>query len=212
MLTRKRKAWADKRDGAVFKGLPLQPPAPVAVRYANGLQKLVAQMTTQTARDLKGLFETDAASKHFGQDATIASQSRILINALRAKFDALFTQAAKPLAETMVTGSEKASSTALHGSLTKLSGGLSLKTTTMSAGLRNIYAASVAENVSLIKSISEQYIKQVEGAVMRSITTGNGLQDLVPALEKYSGQTERRAKNCLQRIWRTEVFVLILSP
>ena len=46
----------------------------------------------------------------------------------------------------------------------------------------------------LIKSIPEQYFKDVTGSVMRSITTGNGLADLVPEIKKYDGQTERRAK------------------
>ena len=195
LLTKRRKAWAEKRPGALFSGTQLQPPAAVSARYANALEALTARMTAQVTREIKRLFESDTAAGHFGQDASIASQSRILVNNLRARFDELFGRAAKPLAEKMVTGAEKASSTALHGSLAKLSGGLSLKTKVMGSNLNAIYTASVAENVSLIKSISQQYLKQVEGAVMRSITTGNGLQDLVPALEKYQGQTHRRAKN-----------------
>jgi hypothetical protein len=35
----------------------------------------------------------------------------------------------------------------------------------------------VTENVGLIKSIPTQYLGGVQGAVMRSITTGNGMQD-----------------------------------
>ena len=196
MLTKKRKAWAATRKVApTFTGSRLHAPAGVASRYVETLSSLTAQMTAQVTRDIRRLFDTDAAASHFGQDATIASQSRILLSALTSKFNDLFAKRAKSIAERMVEGASKASGSALHGSLEKLSGGLSLKTKVDSPELSNIYKASVAENVSLIKSIPAQYLQKVEGAVMRSITTGNGLKDLVPALEQYEGQTHRRAKN-----------------
>lgn len=114
---------------------------------------------------------------------------------LTARFNDLFAKKAKPMAESMVTDADKAGAKALHASLMKLSGGMSLQTTLSNPNIANIAKAAVAENVSLIKSVATEYLQKVEGAVMRSITTGNGLQDLVPALEQYEGQTHRRAKN-----------------
>lgn len=196
LLTARRKAWAAQRGAATFKGQVLQPPVGVEIQYVERLRKLVRQMTDETHRQVLELFRSEAGSAHFAQDAgSISSQSRILMNALRAKFNDLFARASKPAAERMVDGTQKASASNLHASLKKLSGGMSLQTKVDNANLTNIYKASVAENVSLIKSIPEQYIKQVEGSVMRSITTGNGLQDLVPAIEKYDGVTQRRAAN-----------------
>jgi len=192
-ISRKRKAWAAPRS-ATLKGHALMPPVAVSVRYAARLRSLVKRLTDETSREVRSLFEGNAASAHFGQDASISSQARILMNSLRDKFEALFAQAAKPTAETMVNGAKKASGTALHSSLTQISGGLSLKTHFTNDPLVNIYKASVTENVNLIKSIASQYLKQVEGSVMRSITTGNGMQDLQPALAQYQGQTERRAE------------------
>lgn len=195
-LTAKREAWAAKQSAApTFRGDPLQHNAAVAVRYASALSALTAQMTAQTKREILKLFKTDAASAHFGEDATIASQSRILMTSLADRFSDLFAKKAKPLAENMVADADKSGTKALHASLQKLSGGMSLKTSLGSPTLSNITKAAVAENVSLIKSIATDYLQKVEGAVMRSITTGNGLQDLVPALEQYEGQTHRRAKN-----------------
>lgn len=196
MLTKKRKAWAATKSTApTFRGLPLQHNAAVAVRYAGALSSLTAQMTAQVKREVLRLFGSDAACAHFGQDATIASQSRILINSLANRFSDLFNKKAKPLAENMVTQASKTSTTTLHSSLQKLSGGMSLKTSLSSPALENVTKAAVTENVSLIKSIATKYLQQVEGAVMRSITTGNGLRDLIPALEEYEGQTHRRARN-----------------
>ena len=195
-LAAKRKEWAAKQSTApTFRGNPLQHNAGVAVRYVEAIQALTAQMTAQVTREVLRLYKTDAAAAHFGQDATIASQSRILINSLTDRFTDLFAKKAKPLAENMVENASKSGTKALHSSLMKLSGGMSLKTSLGSPALNEITKAAVAENVSLIKSIASQYLQQVEGAVMRSITTGNGLQDLVPALQQYEGQTHRRAKN-----------------
>lgn len=196
LLTKKRTAWAEKQSAApVFKGAILMPPTGVATKYVLALQSLTAQMTAQTNREIKRLFDTDAASAHFGEDATIASQSRILLNNLAAKFNDLFAKKAPVLADQMVNGADKASAASTYSSLKDLSGGLSLKTSGGSAELTEIYKASVAENVGLIKSIASKYMDQVQGAVMRSITSGNGLEDLTPALEQYEGMTHRRAKN-----------------
>jgi SPP1 gp7 family putative phage head morphogenesis protein len=195
-LTRKREAWAARRSVApVFKGDPLQHNAAVAVRYAGRLDKITSQMTGAVREAVEGLFRSDIASAHFGEDASISSQARILMAELGKRFSALFAAQAKPLAEKMVSDADRAGTTALHSSLQKLSGGLSLKTSVINTPLENIYKASVAENVSLIKSIASEYLQKVEGAVMRSITTGNGLQDLIPALQQYEGQTQRRATN-----------------
>ena len=54
--------------------------------------------------------------------------------------------------------------------------------------------AAVAENVALIRSIPAQYFTQIQGAVMRSITTGRGLHDLVPFIKNYKDVTLRRAR------------------
>lgn len=195
-LTAKREAWAAKRSEApTFRGDPLQHNAAVAVRYVGALSGLTAQMTAQVKREVLRLFKTDAAASHFGEDATIASQSRMLMSSLGNRFNDLFAKKAKPLAENMVADADKSGTKALHASLQKLSGGMSLKTSLSNPTLNEITKAAVAENVSLIKSIAQEYLQKVEGAVMRSITTGSGLQDLVPALEQYEGQTHRRAKN-----------------
>lgn len=198
-LTKKREAYAATRGAApMFKGKPLQYPAAVASRYVSDLSALVAQMTAQTNRELTQLFKSRAARTYYAEDAkpggNIASQARILVNSLEARFNALFSRKAKDIAERMVAGVEASSKTALHGSMQKLTGGLSLKTSQLTPALEVVYKATVSANVSLIKTIAGRYLEDVQGAVMRSITTGNGLQDLQPALEQYEGQTHRRAQ------------------
>jgi SPP1 gp7 family putative phage head morphogenesis protein len=194
LLTKKRENWAASRTGPqVFKGTKLNYNASTNDKYVRALAGLVKQMTAQTIRDVSKLYEVGTADS--AMDANIASQARILTNKLTAKFDALFGRKAKLLAESMVNAADKNSKSTLHRSLKTLSGGLSLKTNLLNQPLKTVITASVAENVALIKSIPAEFLQQITGTVLRSITTGQGVADVIPMLEKYEGMTLRRARN-----------------
>lgn len=167
--------------------------------YKRRIDALVERMTRVTNREILKLFESGVADEYFATDGittkSISSQARILTNSLMNKFTKMFSDAAKPLSEKMVKSQSRVSTTNLKNSLTKISSDLTLSTTGLTPELREVLKATVAENVELIKSIATTYQTQVQGAVMRSITTGQGLADLIPALQKYDGMTYRRAKN-----------------
>src|SRR5208337_645094 len=65
-------------------------------------------------------------------------------------------------------------------------GGISIKFQMTPAMVDNVDAI-VAENVSLIKSIPEQFHTQVEGIVMRSVTAGRDLHSLTTELQERLG-------------------------
>jgi len=152
-------------------------------------------MTKLTERELKKLYSTPDAKAYFTTDASIASQSRILINALSAKFDKMFGDVAGLMSSKMVNDTNKASQVALGSSMKQLSGGMTVNTKIMSADLHETVKASIAQNVQLIKSIPQTYIQRVGGAVLRSVTTGQGMADLMPQIQKFGDMTERKAKN-----------------
>ncbi len=199
-LTKKKREWAKGRE-VNLKGLKLQHNVALEERYAKQLRALVREMTSETLKEVKKLFKTDTAKdylkqqKQFAMDANIGSQARIVMNYLTDKFTRLFASKAKSISTNMFENTSKTSKSILHSSLKQLSGGLSLKTGIVPPGYEDIASATVAENVSLIKSIPEKYLADVTGSVMRSITSGQGLADLVPEIQKYDGQTYRRAKN-----------------
>lgn len=193
LLTIRKQAWVERRNPDVVRGTPLNNPFPLEARYAAALIDLVNKMTVDVERQIKKMFDTEHAEQFFAEDATVSSQARILTNALIRKYATIFGAASKPLATRMVDQADKSSSVAVHSSVKQLSGGLSLPTKALTADMTQVLAASITENVGLIKSISTKYLEQVQGDVMRSITTGNGLADLVPALEKQKDITQRRA-------------------
>ena len=194
LLTIRKQKWASTFKPNVLVGNPLNPNMGVAAYYNQKLDALIREMVDDTDKQLKKLFDTEHAEEYFAHDASISSQARILTNALIEKYDALFSGRAPALAEYFAERSDRSSSAAAHVTLKQLSGGLSIKTAQISGDLKDIFKATIAENVALIKSIPQQYLNGVQQAVMRSITNGRGLQTLVPYLQKEHGKTFARAR------------------
>lgn len=200
-LTERKLKWARNRD-VTLRGKRLNYNAALQQKYIRSLKKLVKDMTDGVKKDILKLFHGDLADDYFehqeevmAMDASFGSRARILMNALMKKYTLLFDKNARILSNKMVDETLKLSEINLKSSLKQLSGGLSLKTGLVPEGMTDVISATIAENVSLIRSIPEEYFKQITGSVMRSITTGRGLADLEPEISKYAGQTERRAKN-----------------
>ena len=195
----KKSQWVGKRTIAL-KGTRLNYNASLQLRYQRKLRALTRLMTTEVKNSIIKLFKTRDSDKFFEQqkkatmDESITSRAKKLMKVLTKKFDQLFNKESSDLATAMLTGTLKTSETNLRTSLKQLSGGLTLNTGVVPAGMEEIAQAIINENVSLIKSVPQKYLDEVTGAVMRSITSGNGLQDLEPRLKELSGQTDRRVK------------------
>lgn len=202
--------WSNNSRKGIVEGKVLNPSAAVDQRYYLALRTLIDRMVADTEHELKQLFKTEHAEEYFAQDdqrfaqsgteafaldASLSSQARILTNALIKKYAELFGSLSKPMADRFAEESDKSSDVAVKSSIRSLSDELTLPTGTITSGpLKDILSATITENVGLIKSIPAQYLQGVQGAVMRSITTGNGMQELVPYLQKHKGITLRRAR------------------
>lgn len=191
-LTKKRERWAESRKDATLVGKPLSYPAPAAAMYEKHMQALIKRMRREYERETLRLF------RDLGQTATdssISSQSRILLNKLSKKWESIFTQAATDIVNGFINRVDNFAQKDTEASLKQLSGGLAIKTPKMPDGLRDKLIAATNENVSLIKSIPAQYYNRIEGAVMRSIMSGqSGAADIYDELMKIGGMSERRAK------------------
>lgn len=190
-LSQKREQYVQGRAKGILVGQPLHYPAGVSERYRVELDKLITRMTREYQREIAGLWKEHAPVT---MDASLVSQARISLNKLKAKFAKMFRDYAPLIVERMLGGVDKASIASLKSSLKELSGGITLKTDTMPAPLRESMKAATAENVSLIKSVSSQYHDRIEGAVMRSIQEGgSGRQTILEELESIGGMSKRRA-------------------
>lgn len=196
LLTNKKHAWVKQyKHTGLIRGTTLYHNAAATAKYNQALQDLVDEMCKTTEKRIRALFSSNTAEVYFAQDDSIAGQAKILTNDLTDTYNQLFSRKSKMLATRMVNNEDQVSKTNLHQSLKEMSGGLLLKTDFLTGDMNQMFSAIVDENVSLIKSIPAQYFTQMKGAVMRSISTGNGLEDLIPFFAKQKGITKRRAKN-----------------
>lgn len=111
---------------------------------------------------------------------------RVLAQRWGKQFDDLAPKLAKYFAKDAADRSDAALTAMLrrHGMTVKFR---------MTPAARDVLGGSVAENVSLIKSIPKQYHLAIEGKVMRAVQQGRKLKDLTDDLQKTYGVTRRRA-------------------
>jgi SPP1 gp7 family putative phage head morphogenesis protein len=175
---------------------PPQPPK-IEATYVGGVRPWMATVDGEPLRTSKG------AAIRFGSEAAALRAARVAIgdllpaDELQAAMSDLgdywldqFDTASQRLARFFATSSSRRTDSQLRGILRD--GGFSVKFQ-MTPGVRDVVRAAVHENVALIKSIPEQYLKSVEGAVMRSVQTGRDLSTLSKHLQKQYGVTKRRA-------------------
>lgn len=194
-LTDKKKAWVKTFKPTMLKGKPLHHNYAISARYEKRLRTLVQKMVKGTIKEIEALYKTPNSKDYFAMDASITSQSTILMNKLYKKFNAMFGESASLFAYDMVTSANKQSMATLSESLKQITGGLTVNTKIMSADLHETMKASIRQNVSYITSIPDEFLTKVEGAVMRSITSGQGMADLKPQLKSLGDISERKAKN-----------------
>lgn len=192
----KRAAWATKFKVETLRGKPLIVGGAIATRYFDTLEIYIARMEREVKRLVLQLSVTHAGdSTAYAMDASVASQARILTNAMRDKFTSLFARIAQPTAQAMTDQASKDSAQKLGISLKEMSGQVALKTDILNDSLRDVLVSTVVENVGLIKRIPATYLDNVTGSVMRSIQTGNGLADLTPELDAHGVTIRNWAKN-----------------
>lgn len=140
-----------------------------------------------------GLIEhhlTDLGMLYLETLDTPAETMAALMSDLGARWQKQFDKAAPKLADYFATAVSERSATALKTILRE--GGWTVKFT-MTPAMADVFEATVAQNVQLIKSIPQQYLLDVQGAVMRSVQAGRDLGSLAKHLEAAYGVSKRRA-------------------
>ncbi|EBQ4228005.1 phage head morphogenesis protein [Salmonella enterica subsp. enterica serovar Nigeria] len=194
-LAKKRGQWARQSRARIIRGAPLEYNAALAGRYQSELLKLVREMTTETQAAVIGLFQPQEAQQQFSQDASISGQASSILSRLSSKFMQTFKSRAKRITEKMVTGAASTSRSNLTKSIEQMTGDITLSTDIFTGALSQTLEQATEKAANLIVTIPEKYLDTVKEAVSASISSGNGLADLVPFFEKQDGITERHARN-----------------
>jgi SPP1 gp7 family putative phage head morphogenesis protein len=200
-FTQRRKKWIGSRS-VVMRGLPLRNNAVIQARYVKRLDNLASRMVSGTQKAVRDLIKSKEGKAYFAQDASISSQARIVFNALNRDWKAMLDELAPKYARDMINQISGYSASSLKLSLEELSGGLTINTDLTTGILHEIIKASVQENILYIKSIQDDYMKNVEGAVMRSITApdSGGTKELIESIDKMLDSEAKKIHNKARNI------------
>jgi uncharacterized protein with gpF-like domain len=180
-----RRAATLKR-GRVLR--PIHSNAGIAAAYRRRLCSVIAEMARSYEHWIAAQYR--AEPPRMAQDATPAAALERELKKLGRRWEKRFEELAPRLAEWFTKSARTRSDAALSKMLRDA--GMSVKFT-MTPTMRDVLGATVAEQISLIKSIGTQYHSEVDGMVMRSVTTGRDLAQLSKDLQKRYGITQRRA-------------------
>lgn len=190
--------------GKRSKSLPPIPPSHLAeAEYRDKLDAAVHLMTRsyrywlssryrqahEANLDAGLLPESDMAQDAAGPKYTRNKLFKEL-DLLQRRWERYFGGLAKRLANGAVDSLYKANKTAWAGSLRKAGFDIAMQLTKPQ---ELILDTSVRENVSLIKSIPQQFHTAVEGVVNRGFVAGRDLNAIATELVKHEGITTRRA-------------------
>jgi len=175
-----------KAQGTVLR--PVHPNQGIEAEYRRRLVAMIQEMDRSIAYWLKAAYRKNAPE--LAQDELPVETLRRAIRALTRRWTARFNDLSADLASYFAQSVSQRSDAALKAALKR--GGFSVEWT-MTRSQRDVVNSVVHENVSLIKSIAQQHLGKVEGAVMRSVATGRDLGTLTKELQEISGVTKRRA-------------------
>lgn len=215
-LTRKRADWVGNRK-VTLRGEPMRVNEASANRLADSAMSQVRKMHLDITKQVMALFDTelakesipknpdeitveDIAQDSYAMDASISVKARYLMNGLIRKWNKNFNLYGDSFADSMIKTVTKQTATDLKKAGEKLSGGMTIKTDTLSQRTKDIIFASTDESSSLIKSLSENYTASAKEAISRSIASNTSslaqLREEIHASlqDKYKVQ-RNKAKN-----------------
>lgn len=174
---------------------PVRPAAPIEIQYEKRLEEAVAAMHKSVSYWLEVRYKAKIPSALMrvsgASDASAPRELQDAVRKLSRRWLRNFDRLAWKLSDWFAASVEERSTRGLRESLRRAGFTVRFKPT---RAMKDAAQAVTAENVALIKSIPEQYLKSVEGAVMRSVMTGRDLAALVDELTKIDGVTRRRAR------------------
>lgn len=165
--------------------------------YVKALKNLTKQMTKECEKELIGIYKNLDYQVEIAQDESISSQVRIALNALQKKYGDKFQERSKKLIKELLKKTNYYSNSQVNKALKDMLGDKAKDFTLVGSAITpeksEAMKAILFDNVSLIKSIPDEYFKQITGAVARSIENGEGVKNLAKELLSYGAKSERRA-------------------
>jgi SPP1 gp7 family putative phage head morphogenesis protein len=170
---------------------PVHPNLGLEAEYRRRLEAMVDAMHRSLMWWLVAGYRQNEPATQLAMDASSAVELGKIMSKLRRYWMRKFNEGSLDLAKYFVDKNKTNTDDALQRILKESGLAIKFKTT---AAVNDVLQASVNENVSLIKSIAQQHLTEVEGLVMRSVQAGRDVGGLAKELEKRYEITKKRAK------------------
>lgn len=167
----------------------VKPSKKAEVQYRKALENLVKSLETNTKLLIEPVLRQYEAEYVGDAYASVLEQA---MDRLRAMYNGL-DQEAKFVSSTYTTGVNAEHKRRFYTSMQRAVG-VDLKAAIMSENLGDTLQIKTRENVSLIKSIPEEYFKKLENIVYQGTTQKNSAKSLIEQITKLGHSTESRAK------------------
>jgi len=177
---------------------PVRPNVGIEASYRRRMERLIDEMNNSLLYWISAQWRADeplmvgAASDEMiiAQDAGPTVLLRRMMRKLAKRWLDRFDEAAPKLANYFAAEATKRADINLQQILNEA--GMTVKFS-MTPTVRDVLEGSIGENVSLIKSIAQENLSQVEGIVLRSAAAGRDLGMLSKELQERFGSTKKRA-------------------
>ena len=158
--------------------------------YKKQLQCMLKSMNDSMLTHLEAAWKAAPPSVGFGQDASSAATLRKALTKWGDRWLAKYNRAATELAKKFASRSFNTTDNSLRAALADSGFSVQFKP---SPGSVEAYRGVIAENVALIKSIPQQYLKAVQTGVWQSAMRGGDLGTLTDEIKAKYGIAHRRA-------------------
>jgi uncharacterized protein with gpF-like domain len=167
---------------------PVRPNLGVQAAYRDRMDAMIKAMHESIVYHLLPAYRENKPA--MAADAAPAIELARIVRQLTRTWQRRFDEAAPQMADYFATAATDRADGALQSILRGAGLAVAFRPTPVTL---DIYQATIAENVGLIKSIASQHLTEVEGLVMRSVQAGRDLGPLAKAIEHRYGVTRRRA-------------------
>ena len=167
---------------------PVRPNAAIQIRYAKRMKSILREMATSVETWVEQ--QRKDVPPEMAMDATPSQQMAAELQTIAERWQNQFDQMGPIIAEEFLRNQFKATDSAMRQAL--LAAGWAIEFT-MTPPVRDAFEASLAENVGLIRSIPQQYLREVEGIVMRNYAAGQNMREMVREIKARYAVSAHRA-------------------
>lgn len=160
----------------------------VELQYKRALDRLIDEMAHSIEYWIEAAYKNN--NPEIAQDALPSQVLAKRLQEVGKRWIKRFDDMAATIAERFIQSGKKATDSSMQQSFKDAGWTVQFKPT---KAIRDAMNASIIENTGLIKSIPEQYLKNVQGTIMRGVANGRDLKQISDELQKHYGVTKRRA-------------------